>query len=122
MIPSVSVKVTEDEKRIEENAIKFAKNNRTSIANELTDLEQYPTDEEPVSVFMAGSLRAGKTEASKAFLEELKAENVIRIDPDELREHFENYHRDNSYLFQKSSLLLSNVRLIKRLNGISHFC
>ena len=57
--------MTEEEKRIEQEAIKFAKKNRTAIANELTDREKYPPEDEPVSVFMADSTGAGKTETSQ---------------------------------------------------------
>jgi predicted ABC-type ATPase len=51
---------------------------------------------------MAGSPGAGKTEASKAFLEEIGADNVLRLDPDELRELIPGYTGDNSYLFHRA--------------------
>ena len=70
--------MTEDEKRIEQEAIKFAKKSRTAIANELTDRERFPPEDEPVAVFMAGSPGPGKTETSKGFLQEVEATNVIR--------------------------------------------
>ena len=70
---------------LERQAIAYAKNNRTRIARELTDKDRFPPDNRPVSVFMAGSPGAGKTEASKAFLDEIGADNVLRLDPDELR-------------------------------------
>ena len=94
--------MTEEEKRIEQDAIKFAKKNRTAIANELTDRERFPPEDEPVAVFMAGSPGAGKTETSKEFLQEVEATNVIRLDPDELRHYFEQYTGDNSFLFQRA--------------------
>ena len=94
--------MTEDEKRIEQQAIKFAKKNRTAIANELTDRERFPPEDEPVAVFMAGSPGAGKTETSREFLQEVEATNVIRLDPDELRHYFEQYTGDNSFLFQRA--------------------
>ena len=94
--------MTEDEKRIEQEAIKFAKKNRTAIANELTNRKRFPPEDEPVAVFMAGSPGAGKTETSREFLQEVEATNVIRLDPDELRHYFEQYTGDNSFLFQRA--------------------
>ena len=96
------LKMTEDEKRIEQEAIKFAKKNRTAIANELTNRKRFPPEDEPVAVFMAGSPGAGKTETSREFLQEVEATNVIRLDPDELRHYFEQYTGDNSFLFQRA--------------------
>ena len=87
---------------LERQAIAYAKNNRTRIARELTDKDRFPPDNRPVSVFMAGSPGAGKTEASKAFLEEIGADNVLRLDPDELRELIPRYTGDNSYLFHRA--------------------
>ena len=87
---------------LERQAITYAKNNRTRIARELTDKNRFPPDARPVSVFMAGSPGAGKTEASKAFLEEIGADNVLRLDPDELRELIPGYTGDNSYLFHRA--------------------
>ncbi|MBB1416304.1 zeta toxin family protein [Pseudoalteromonas sp. SG44-1] len=87
---------------LERQAISYAKSNRTRIARELTDKNQFPPDTRPVSVFMAGSPGAGKTEASKAFLDEIGADNVLRLDPDELRELIPGYTGDNSYLFHRA--------------------
>ena len=96
------MKLSGNEEQIAERAIKFAKKNRTQIARNLTDKLQFPTEKEPVSVFMAGSPGAGKTEASKLFLDEIGANNVIRLDPDDLRHYFEDYRGTNSYLFQSA--------------------
>jgi len=46
--------------KIIESAVAFAKKNRTKIARELTDKTKYPAEENPVSVFMAGSPGAGR--------------------------------------------------------------
>lgn len=96
------MKLSGNEEQIAERAIKFAKENRTQIARNLTDKLQFPTEKEPVSVFMAGSPGAGKTEASKLFLDEIGANNVVRLDPDDLRLYFEEYRGTNSYLFQSA--------------------
>ncbi len=113
-----------DNEKIKIAAIKFARANKTSIANRITDLDRYPREQNPVSVFMAGSLGAGKTEASiqlpkwidkwvekkkrfdkKFNLIEDKSE-VIRIDADYLRFEFEEYNGTHSDLFQAATSIL----------------
>ncbi|WP_296219518.1 zeta toxin family protein [Pseudomonas sp. UBA2684] len=60
--------MTQEEVAIEQRAIAFAKANRTRIARELANVKIYPGEDTPVSVFMAGSPGAGKTEVSKALI------------------------------------------------------
>ncbi len=84
-------------------AIAFAKKNKANIANELTDLSRFAPDDHPISVFMAGSPGAGKTEFSKeliGILEEGGQRKVVRIDGDELRQRMPGYTGSNSELFQ----------------------
>lgn len=50
------------EKLIAEAALVFAQANKKPIAKRLTDPRVYLPEESPVSVFMAGSPGAGKTE------------------------------------------------------------
>lgn len=93
---------SKDEQTIHDRAIEFARKNKKTIAKRLTDPDTFPPEENPVSVFMAGSPGAGKTEASIALIKKYSADGttVLRIDPDELRAQFEGYCGDNSYLFQ----------------------
>lgn len=96
--------MTQDEVDIEQRAIAFAKANRTRIARELADVRVYPGEDTPVSVFMAGSPGAGKTEVSKALIagfEDIGAK-ALRIDPDDLRAYFPEYTGSNSKLFQRA--------------------
>lgn len=109
------------EEQITTNAIAFAKTNKTKIAKELTDKSLFPKDDRPVSVFMSGSPGAGKTEASKAFLEELGDDSVIRLDPDDLRERFDDYTGDNSYLFHSAISLLIERALDRAFNNKQSF-
>lgn len=109
------------DKKIIEEAITFAKANRTRIARELTCKDRYPAEKNPVAVFMSGSPGAGKTEASKAFLEEIGATNVLRLDPDELRHYFPDYTGDNSYLFQSSISLLVERTIDKAFKNNQSF-
>lgn len=92
---------TKDENAVEERAKEFARKNKKSIAEEITNPEIYLPDEFPVSVFMAGSPGAGKTESSQNLIKKLTKDNhsVLRIDPDELRIRFPEYNGTNSPLF-----------------------
>ena len=103
------MKLTVSQLKIQEHATEFARRNKKAIARRFTDRLIYPPEEQPVSVFMAGSPGAGKTEASKALLEKF-GESILRIDPDELRNEFEGYSGDNSWLFQAAvSILVDKI-------------
>ena len=94
-------------------AIEFAKKNKKAVAKDFTDPSVYLPEKNPVSVFMAGSPGAGKTEASKELLNETLAgstRKVLRIDPDELRHEFPNYDGTNAALFQGAvSILVDRI-------------
>jgi len=114
----VSEDFTDEEGAIRDAAIVYARANRKEIARQLTDVEQYPPDPEPVSVFMAGSPGAGKTEASKGLILEAGGIPPVRIDPDELRENFEAYDGSNSWLFQAgTSILVEKIHDLVLKNG-----
>ncbi len=93
--------MTDEEKIIKEKAENFARINKTKISRKRTDVGIFLPDEYPVSVFMAGSPGAGKTESSKNLIKKLSDDNhfVLRIDPDELRSEFLDYNGTNSSLF-----------------------
>jgi UDP-N-acetylglucosamine kinase len=99
--------VTEDEIRIRDEAIAYAKANKRARCKALTDPTIYPAEATPVSVFMAGSPGAGKTESAKELMAQLElgtgAPKILRIDPDELRAEFPGYNGANSSLFQAAS-------------------
>lgn len=104
--------LTTQESKTAEKAIAFAKRNKKVLAQELTDPAVYPPEDKPVSVFMAGSPGAGKTEASVALLETIDTQGggILRIDPDELRVHFPGYSGNNSWLFQSAvSLVVERI-------------
>ncbi len=102
------MEMTAQEERIEQEAVEYAKKNRTVIARRLTDPVIFIPETHPVSVFMAGSPGAGKTEASIELLNLKGADGtkVLRIDPDELREELPGYTGDNAWLFQHAVVLL----------------
>jgi dephospho-CoA kinase len=75
----------------------------------------------PVSVFMAGSPGAGKTEFSKRLIEKFGGD-VVRIDADDIRDLMPQYQGGNAYLFQGAVSLgmekLYDYALDKRLNTV----
>ena len=103
------------DEEIQTAAIAFAKQNKNRIAKELTDTSKYPPDTVPISVFMAGSPGAGKTEFSKGLIGILERNSnikhdVIRIDGDEIRRFFTDYTGTNSYLFQAAiSIIIDRI-------------
>lgn len=103
--------MTDDE--IRSAAIEYAKKNKLHIARELTNPAIFEPDDKPVSVFMAGSPGAGKTEYSKVLVEILeknRERHVVRIDGDSLRFRFPGYTGNNSHLFQGAvSLVVEKV-------------
>ena len=72
--------LTEQEARIEQEAMEYARAQKKAIAKRLTDISKFLPDRNPVSVFMAGSPGAGKTEASVELLKETDGNAVIRAD------------------------------------------
>ena len=97
--------LTNSEQRIYDEALAFAKANRKALAARLADPDTFPAEESPVSVFMAGSPGAGKTEASIELIERVGG-CVLRIDPDELRKDLPGYSGENAWLFQRAVAVL----------------
>ncbi|NCO44011.1 AAA family ATPase [Candidatus Berkelbacteria bacterium] len=98
-----------NEEIIKADAIDYAKRNKIRIAKELTDPAIYAHGLNPISVFMAGSPGAGKTEFSKNLIQILegdKERSVVRIDGDEIRPLIPEYTGKNSYLFQGAVSLI----------------
>lgn len=110
------MEMTPEEKRIEQAALEYAKKHRTEIARRLTDPAIFVPEVNPVSVFMAGSPGAGKTEASIELLNLKGADGakVLRIDPDELREELPGYTGENSWLFQRAV-----ISIIERMHDLA---
>lgn len=91
------------DEEIKIQALAYARKNKKVIAKRLTDPTIYTPDRFPVSVFMAGSPGAGKTEFSKSIigiLEKNSERRIVRIDGDEIRPLLPGYTGTNSYLFQ----------------------
>lgn len=98
-----------NDEEIRVQAIEFAKQNKLRVAKKLTDPTIYEPDAVPISVFMAGSPGAGKTEFSKSLigvLERDQERRVVRIDGDEVRPLIPGYTGGNSHLFQGAVSLI----------------
>ncbi|HEX9502977.1 MAG TPA: zeta toxin family protein [Patescibacteria group bacterium] len=114
--------MTDEEVRIQ--AIEFAKKNKEKIAKKLTDPNVYAPSRFPISVFMAGSPGAGKTEYSKNLIEILeknKERRVVRIDPDDVRSLIPGYTGSNSNLFQGAASLIVEKMHDQVLHRGQHF-
>lgn len=102
------MELTPEENKIAQDALTCAKKKGTkkAIAHRLTDTSLYLPENDPVSVFMAGSPGAGKTESSKELIEQFPGNPILCIDADELRDEFDLYNGSNSHLFQSAVSIL----------------
>lgn len=114
---------TEQEKQIIEDAAAFARVHKKEIAKLRTDVRLYLPDPMPVSVFMAGSPGAGKTESSLRLIEKLEAKGnrVLRIDSDELRTEFPKYSGHNSSLFQYPTSIIADKMQDMAINNQQNY-
>ena len=64
--------MNDEELKIHDAAVAFAKAHKRTRCVQLTDKTRYVPEEHPVSVFMAGSPGAGKTEAAKEIIAQLQ--------------------------------------------------
>ncbi len=96
--------MADDETTIRACADEYARLHAKKIA--ASALNGFTSEANPISIFMAGSPGAGKTETSKVLLQNVG--NTVRIDADELREHFVKcgYDGTNSHIFQKAATKL----------------
>lgn len=69
--------MSKTDREIEESSILFAQKNKKSVAKERTDKDKYKPETHPVSVFMAGSPGAGKTESSKILIKAISGPDTI---------------------------------------------
>ena len=89
--------------KIEEEAIAYIKRNQKLIQSVFADPSNFPPANKPVSIFMAGSPGAGKTEFSKRFIKD-SGRAIVRIDADDIRNILPMYNT-NASLMQKASAL-----------------
>lgn len=96
-----------EDKEIIARAIKQAKSMKKQLAKGMID--HLPEEKNLVSVFMAGSPGAGKTETARGIIAQFWQEHnlqLVHIENDELRKVFEDYQGFNSPLFQRPATIL----------------
>ncbi len=94
-------------KSVSEQAIVWVRTNKNVIIDHFANDEICPSTREPVSLFMAGSPGAGKTESSIAIVEMLKkrGDAIVRIDPDAIRALLPQYTGMNTDAVKGASFL-----------------
>src|SRR3989344_1771087 len=90
------------QKTLEEKAFEAIKKNSSNLIKKFADPEKYKSVLKPVSLFMAGSPGAGKTEVSKGLIKRFEV-SPIMIDADEIRKLCDGYTGDNAHIFQKAA-------------------
>ncbi|MDO9399708.1 MAG: zeta toxin family protein [bacterium] len=82
-----------------EEAKQFIKQNKKLLFEKFANKNIYQSSKCPISIFMAGSPGAGKTEYSKRFIERFTGD-IVRIDADDIREIIPQYNGYNSDIVQ----------------------
>lgn len=108
--------ISKEDQLLIDNAIIWAKKNKTQKARSLTNKERFSSDKNPAAFFMAGCPAAGKTEVARALAKIIgeaynsNGDHIMRIDPDEIREMMPGYNGHNSSLFQyPTSIIVDKV-------------
>lgn len=101
--------ITDEEQQLVEAAYQYLKDHKHELIGRFADPKIYKPDSKPVSLFMAGSPGAGKTESSKRLIEAIVGPPPVRIDADDIRAIFPNYTGSNSHIFQRACTLGVNV-------------
>ncbi|MFA6392601.1 MAG: zeta toxin family protein [Candidatus Paceibacterota bacterium] len=97
--------LSEEDLNTEKDSIKYVKDNRKLIQERFADIRKYPSVENPVSIFLAGSPGAGKTEFAHRFIKDSQ-KPVVHIDPDEIRKIISIIcNNSNATLLQRASAL-----------------
>lgn len=112
---------TQEKDPISLNAEKYVKQNRRKLLDTFIPLSIRVPTNTPISLFMAGSPGAGKTEVSIRLIETFE-QKPVRIDADEIRKICPNYTGSNAHLFQgaasKGVNILYDYVLDKNINVI----
>ena len=98
--------MTPEEEKQAEEAKGFIRAHKAFLKQKFAAISTHAKSKHPVSIFMAGSPGAGKTEFSKRLVELVIGEDgslPVRIDADEIREIIPGYNGSNSNIFQGAS-------------------
>src|SRR3989344_5468087 len=103
--------LTPEECIIRDQAIAYVREHRDKIIHEIAGDKKY-IGNPALSIFMAGSPGAGKTETSKVLLSLFDntplQNNIIRLDPDEIRGLLPQYQGGNAHIFQQPIAIATN--------------
>ena len=99
-----------------EDAKEFIKKNKDLLFEKFASSKIYQPNENPISLFMAGSPGAGKTEYSKRFIERFDS-NIVRIDADEVRKIIPQYNGANSDVVQGAASIAVDILYNYTLNN-----
>jgi len=94
--------ISSEEDVLSENAHRWIRENETLLIDHFASPRSHEADEVPVTLFMAGSPGAGKTEVSRRLVRRF-AKKPVRIDADEIRALCPGYEGHNAHLFQKAA-------------------
>jgi predicted ABC-type ATPase len=113
------MELTLEEQKIAEEAREWVKSHRREIIDQGVGNAELVAL--PVSIFMAGSPGAGKTEFSKELIKKLGG-NIVRIDADDIRGMLPRYYGGNSYVVHGAAALgvekVYDFVLEKRLHAL----
>ena len=92
----------DEEQKLTEEAESYIKEHKCELIERFANPKVYHFNPSPISLFMAGSPGAGKTEVSKRLIEQFTGNLPVRIDADDIRTIFPNYNGANSHIFQRA--------------------
>lgn len=111
-----------EESVLSQEALSYIKREKRRLLARFANPDVHKSSERPISLFMAGSPGAGKTEVSKRLVETFTEGIPVRIDADEIREICPGYSGANAHLFQaaatKGVQMLYDHVLKKHLHAI----
>lgn len=91
-----------EELRLEAEAFTFIKKNKDFLISTYASPATHVAVGRPISLFMAGSPGAGKTEVSKSLTRKFES-MPVRIDADEIRSECPGYQGNIAHVFQKAA-------------------
>lgn len=91
-------------------AKQWVRQNKKQLIAKFCNPDKYPAAHSPITIFMAGTPGAGKTEFSQSLLQTFH-DPFVRIDADEVREmmHEIGYNGGNAHLFQDATNKAVNI-------------
>jgi predicted ABC-type ATPase len=114
--------MSDEEQKLIKEAESYIKEHKDELITRFADPKVYYFNSNPISLFMAGSPGAGKTEVSKRLIELFTGNLPVRIDADDIRVIFPNYSGANSHIFQSACTIgvnkLFDYVLYNNINAI----